>query len=524
MVDEGVDLRVYWYVFLKWWWLFILGVAAATLSAFFLGRGETPLYHATTKVLVQGRPTPGIPTSGDLSTSRELASYYGDLITTRPVMDQVVDALSLPYGGSALAGKISVSSRSTFLHISVRDADPNVAAKIANTVAEVFIEDLYVRQLAQISQFQLALAQHGIDQDPSAIVAAQAATLSTLSILEDASPPGSPAGTKMTRNLILASVVGLVLAGLLVFVLEYLDDTIKSPDQIDRKFGVTALGIMLKWSPREIQEGDMLIAKLPSSIYAEAIRQVRANLQFATVSNPGKVFLVSSPGPEEGKSTIASNLAVALAQMGRRVVLVDGDMRRPTLHRMFKTVEREPGLSNYLAELDVELEDVVHPTDESSVYVLPCGTTPPNPAELLGAPKMKELLDRLSQEYDTVLVDSPPVLPFADGPVIAAQVDGAILVVDGYATRSSALQAALGILRNTKVNILGVVINKIKRPGFGYGYGYPYYYQYYTYYSRYSDVDGNHMDGHARLHQRLGKRAKNAWTRIRGGQAIDRDA
>ena len=178
-----------------------------------------------------------------------------------------------------------------------------------------------------------------------------------------------------------------MLAGLVVFMLEYFDDTIKSPDQISRKFGVTALGIMLRWSQREVEEGDMLISKLPSSIYAEAIRQVRANLQFATASNPGKVFLISSPGPEEGKSAIASNLAVALAQMDRRVVLVDGDLRRPTLHRMFKTVEKEPGLSNYLAGFGVSLQDVVHPTDSSGVYVLPCGATPPNPAELLGSPK-----------------------------------------------------------------------------------------------------------------------------------------
>ncbi|MBM3934269.1 MAG: CpsD/CapB family tyrosine-protein kinase [SAR202 cluster bacterium] len=209
--------------------------------------------------------------------------------------------------------------------------------------------------------------------------------------------------------------------------------------------------------------------------------------------------MVTSPGPGDGKSTIISNISVTLAQTGKRIVVIDGDMRRPTMHKRFNLQTKEPGVSNFLAEPTTTVGQVLHKTAVEGVFVIPGGPIPPNPAELLGSPRMKVLIEQLKEQFDIVLVDSPPVLVVADSAIIAAQVDGAIAVVDGLKTRSSSLKAALDTLRNTQVNIVGVVINKLKRVRFGYGYNYPYYYDYYYYsyyYSYYAAEEGAKTNGH----------------------------
>ena len=177
-------------------------------------------------------------------------------------------------------------------------------------------------------------------------------------------------------------------------------------------------------------------------------------------------------------------------------------------------MDRDPGLSNFLADLSTDLAEVVHPTAAEGVEVMPAGPTPPNPAELLGSPKMNTLLSQLKSVYDTVLVDSPPLLLVADGSLVASQVDGVIVVVDGFGTRSSSLQAALDTLRNTNVNIVGVIINKLKRARFGYGYTYPYYY-YYSDYKYYTDSDEMPVNGTGRFYSRLTQQARRVWSRLR---------
>ncbi|MCH7787394.1 MAG: CpsD/CapB family tyrosine-protein kinase, partial [Chloroflexi bacterium] len=188
----------------------------------------------------------------------------------------------------------------------------------------------------------------------------------------------------------------------------------------------------------------------------------------------------------------------ALAQMGKRVGIIDGDLRRAKIHKRFKDVKREPGRSNYLADITTDLNSIVHQTEIEGVSVIPSGPMPPNPAELLGSPKMTTLLKELDNYYDYIIIDSPPILLVADGSMLASQVDGAIIVADGTSTRSSSLRASLNTLRNTRVNILGVVINKLKRARFGYGYGYSYYYSYRGYYgtdeSTNGSVNGNGHD------------------------------
>ncbi|MCI0440081.1 MAG: polysaccharide biosynthesis tyrosine autokinase [Chloroflexi bacterium] len=472
----------------------------AGIAAFLYSRNQPLVYEASATLLVQQSrgSTPGV---SDFALSEQLANTYRRLVTTTPFLQQVADSNQTPLSASQLKGMIfaETSNNPPVVEIGVRSGDPLLAAQTADLIALEFIDYVIEQRLGEIARLQSAAAAQGIF-NVQELVAAQFSAIDSLSLLEPVTQPTSPVLPKTRQNIIVGVLFGLMLATGAAFLLESLGDNVRSPEELNRRFGVTALGTIFRWSSQDADERELVLWKSPTSTYAESFRQIRANLQFATASSPGNVFLLCSPGPGEGKSTITCNIAIALAQMGKRVVVIDGDLRRATIHKRFAQVKREPGLSNFLAEFTNDKSEVIHATEIEGVFVIPSGPTPPNPAELLGSAKMGALLKQLRQEFDYVLVDSPPVLLVADGSILAAQANGAVIVVDGTNTRSSSLQATLNTLRNTKVNILGVIINKLKRKRFGYGYGYPYYY-YYSY-NGYYGAQENGTNGHKPLLQR----------------------
>lgn len=249
MQDPGMDIRAYWRIFRKWWWVLGLGVVGAVLIAFFLNGTLTPIYGAKAKILVQGRQTPRLPSVGETEASQQLARNYSDLIKTRPIQLLVVQQLSLPYGPGTLSGKISVSSPRSLIEIRVSDPDPELAAKISNTTARTFIDEFRSRQFLQIAQFQASLSQYGIVQDPS-IIAAQASTMSTLSIVEEALAPSAPSSPRTRINMMIAAVLGLLAAGLVVVLLEYLDNSIKSSEELKAITGMAVLSAVMRYQPR----------------------------------------------------------------------------------------------------------------------------------------------------------------------------------------------------------------------------------------------------------------------------------
>ena len=484
------------------------------LLGFFYSKSQDTIYEAGAIILVQHRGSGFVPGTSDFRRSQELAATYRRLLTANPFLKQARQNSAITdIGGEFGSVSASTDSNPPVLNVRARHRDPTVAAITAQVVAEEFIDYAIEQRLAEIARLQSAAAAQGITNFDD-LVAAQLATVDSLSLLESVTTPESPVLPRTRQNIILGSLLGLVLAAGGALLLESLRDTVRFPDQLARRFGATGLGTVFKWTPKEVAQGELVLQESPTSSYAEAFRQIRANLQFAFANHPSKVLLVSSPGPGEGKSTIICNLAIALAQTGKRVIVVDGDLRRPAVHRLFNGVDRDPGLSNFLADLSTDLAEVVHPTAAEGVEVMPAGPTPPNPAELLGSPKMNTLLSQLKSVYDTVLVDSPPLLLVADGSLVASQMDGVIVVVDGFGTRSSSLQAALDTLRNTNVNIVGVIINKLKRARFGYGYTYPYYY-YYSDYKYYTDSDEMPVNGTGRFYSRLTQQARRVWSRLR---------
>ena len=242
--QEGLDLRAYWGILRRRWWILVLSVVSIATTAFFVSNSITPIYDATAKILVQGGQAPGIPTAGEIQASQQLAKNYSDLIKTRPILNQVIDSLSLSYNAGVLSGKISIKSPRSLIEIEASDPDPQMASQIANATAEIFIEDFRDRQFTEIAQFQASLSQYGITNDAS-LITAQAATLSSLSIAEPAIPASFPSSPNTRLNIILAAFLGILVGGLLVFLIEYLDDRIKSPDELESVAGLRSMGSVL---------------------------------------------------------------------------------------------------------------------------------------------------------------------------------------------------------------------------------------------------------------------------------------
>lgn len=281
-------------------------------------------------------------------------------------------------------------------------------------------------------------------------------------------------------NLLLNLAIGLLLGGMLgvlaAFLLEFLDDTIKTPEDVEQKLRLAVLGIIPKLGPKE----SVTTAAADSrSAFSEAYRSVRTALQFATDHGVPRTLLVTSAGPGEGKSTTSLVLARNFAQLGKRVLLIEADLRNPSLHRTLG-LKSEIGLSNVLSGA-ASLAEGTQDTDDDRLKVVLAGPLPPNPAELLSGSKLVSMLTVASERYDQIIIDGPPVLGLADAPILSNATDGTLLVVNSAKTKIGAAQAALKRLVAARARVIGALLSKYDARAAGYGYGYGYGYQYYAY-------------------------------------------
>ncbi len=338
----------------------------------------------------------------------------------------------------------------------------------------------------------------------------QAGDQETILLIDRAVLPQWPVSPNRRRMVLLAAAFGLLLGTLLAVGLERLDNSVKSPDELRDQLELTVLGLIpaIKSDGAEgtPAAGRLITHADPRSSVAEAYRSLRTNLAFARAQRPLQTIVLTSPGPADGKSTTAANLAITFAQQGQRTLIVDADLRRAVLDKTF-SVPRSPGLTDVILG-SVTLIDAVRPTEVPNLSVLGSGHFPPNPSELLGSPNMRGVLETARQHFDLVLFDSPPVLAVTDAAVLSTIVDGTILVVRMGSTAREAVRRALGQLRAVHSRVLGGVLNDVdmKRAGSYGGYGYYYYYSYYG-------SDGNGRDGRRDgglldgIRRRLGRRA-----------------
>lgn len=514
--EATIDLRQYIALFLQWWWLIAVATLLAGTVAFFVSRQMAPVYQASTTVLINEAPSISKTTDyTSIMTSERLAKTYSEMMVKRPVIESVIERLSLPITFGDLKDTITVSPvRDTQLvSIQVESTNPGLAAAIANAVVVVFQEQIQETQTsrfaaskeslqtqisdmeeriaatrgeltkakssADIDRLETRLSQYeqiysNLSLSYEQVRLAEAQTLSNVVQVEQAVVPTVPIRPKTMQNTLLAAVVGAMLAVGGIFAYDALDDTVKNPEEITKTLRLPILGIISHYE--EAEDEDALITRAqPRSPVSESFRALRTNVQYASVDHPLRTLLVTSPAPADGKTTIASNLAVVLAQSGRRVAVMDADLHRPRVHSVFRA-ETQPGLSALFVQPEIHLNGSLQPTVQDGLRVVAAGMIPPNPSELLGSNKMREIMAAVLEQSDMVILDTPPVLSVNDSVVLSPTVDGVLLVIRPGETKMTALKQAVEQLRYVGANLIGIVLNKANTKKGRYGYYYKHYY------------------------------------------------
>jgi capsular exopolysaccharide synthesis family protein len=297
-------------------------------------------------------------------------------------------------------------------------------------------------------------------------------TANNISIVDTATPPQKPSKPNMLLNMALAALFGLGLGVLAALVLEALDETLATPEDVEKKLGISVLGVIPL-----LDKGETPATALSDvrSGFSEAYYSLRTALQFSTTDGAPSSLVVSSARPAEGKSTTAYAVALNLARVGKRVLLIDGDLRNPSMHRVVG-VENERGMSNLLSG-SADMASVALPTGQENLFFIPCGPLPPNPAELWGGDRLHQFLAEAGAQFDHIVFDGPPVLGFADAPMLAAAVNGTLFVLESRGTRRGQARGALRRLQVGRAHLLGAVLTKFSTKSTSYG-GYDYAYDY----------------------------------------------
>lgn len=502
-----MELKHYLGIVWKWLWLLALSTAIAVGVSYVITSRQPKIYWASAKLLVGQSIQNANPNSQDLFTSEQLALTYIQIAQTLPFFQATIDALGLDMSPDELSGMVSANivQGTQLIELSVIDTDPARAEALANELAyqltlqgpaasnqEEQERIAFVQQ--QVNELQTKI--HAANQETAELQKALSVTASAraildnqqkittlqgqiavwqqtyasllaflapqspnyLSILEPARLPLYAIGPNTNQNLLIAAALGLLLGLGGAFLLEYLDDSIKSAEDVSQLLQLSLIGSIARIPGSGNQKLVTTIA--PGSSISEAYRVLRTNIQFASLDKPIRSILVTSPGPGEGKSVTAANLAVTMAIVGLRTILVDTDLRKPSQHVLFNQ-SNDVGVTNGLIT-QAEVNQVARPTLIANLRIVTAGTAVPNPAEVLASAKMQAFKQQLEADADIVIFDAPPTIPLADVPILARMVDGVVLVIDSTRTRRASAQRAKVVLENTGTHLLGVVLNRFK--------------------------------------------------------------
>ena len=457
--SSAVPLRRYLRSLRRFWWLVVLCPLLAGLVSGGVSTQLPPVYEAHVGLLVRPAQVLPVDTGVAAVTSDQISRTYAQLMVQRPLLEQVIGDLNLDTTAENLQKTITVTPQpnTTILDVAVKNTDPAAARDIANTLVNDFISQM--KTIA--SQEQTAQAPRAEDN---------------LVVVSPAVSPTKPVSPNIPLNAGIAALAGLLIALGVLFLREYLDQTVKSDDEMIERSRVLPIA-HIAWTPApKGRKGEIVVLDARSPV-AEAYRALRTNLLFSTIDKEVKTLVITSSSPGEGKSRTAANLATALAQAGYRTLLVDADFRRPSQHRLFGRV-RNIGLSNLMIQ-DVPEEQLVYAVEDlPTLHLVTSGPTPPNPSELLGSARMRGVLAHLRQRYHYVIVDTPPVNAVTDAAVLATAVDGVVLVVESGRTTYAALAHTREAIERVGGTVLGAVVNKVRSRSAGYYEGY-YEYGYY---------------------------------------------
>jgi polysaccharide biosynthesis transport protein len=503
-----LDLRQLSRAVRRWWWIAFTVPVVCALLAFGISTRQQPKYAATATLMINPASGSGTLDYNSVLTAERLSKTYQKLVKNRVVLDQVIADLQLPFTADELGSQITPMSDgdTQLMTISVSDTEPQRTAAIANSVAQRFREYV-VSDLAAASADDLATFDASIQDLQSQIQAtqnelntlnarsdaadpavqgqidgliaklqslqtgyAQLVTLSTtiransalagnqISIAEPASAPQFPYAPNKIVNIMLGLMIGGILAVGAILILEYLDNTVKATSDFGSLIGAPLLSTVASIPKLTQGRKQLFVLEHPKSGAAESIRLLRTNIEFASATKEIAILGITSADPGEGKSTMAANLAITLAQAGFETALIDADLRRPSQHRIFG-LGNDRGLSTLLSVPTRTWDWARQATPLSNLTLIPAGPLPPNPADLLSLGRMRELLSEMRQTFDVIVIDTPPVLMVSDPLIVAAHVDGMILVSRSNKTRLDALKRAAVTMQRGAIRIVGVIVN-----------------------------------------------------------------
>ncbi|MBK9711688.1 MAG: polysaccharide biosynthesis tyrosine autokinase [Kouleothrix sp.] len=510
-----MELKQYVRLLWRWSWLVVVLMLLPGAAAYAISKQIQPVYQASTSLLVNQAPANSMTIDYNaLRASEGLAKNYVPLLVKRPVLAAVISNLKLNTAPELLAAKVdaSVPRDTQIIVLTVDDPDPQLAATLADEIVKVFIQrnrdlqagrytaskqsleheleriqrdidqaqakllsfttPLSAAQQAEQSQTQTLLAEYNssyatLYRSYEEVRLAETQTTDSLYVVEPAYTGPDPVSPRTKLNVLMAVVVGALLALGLIYVIGYLDNSVKTSEDVEKVTGIVPLAAIARIGGSDIHDKLASATNLRSSA-AEDYRSLRVNIEFSTVDTPISTIVVTSGSPGEGKSLTATNLAVAFAQSGKRVILVDTDLRRPVLHHAFN-ISNMRGVTTALVHFQPgTIGDHIEATGISNLRLMPSGPLPPNPADLLGSRRMTQLIEVLKQEADVVVFDSPPVLAVVDAALLGRLCDATLLVVRAGSTRTDALRRMRDQIVQSGPRMLGVVLNQVAQSRLAY--------------------------------------------------------
>lgn len=503
-MSDQFDLYEYLRPLLRWWWLLVAATLVAVLASFIYVTSQPPLYMARATLMVGSSTQDRNPSGGEFYLTNQLAETYADIANRAPVRIAAMEALGmewLPYF------TVSHVPNRPMIQLSVYDEDPDRAFVVAEELVRQIIllgpeeeqarQDFVDQQLAKLQASITETEQAIIDRENELLTidsargladkqveiralqeklttmqrnyadlmaTTQRGAVNAVRVLEPVARPNEPISSELAKNLAVAAVLGFVLAAGGAYLLEFVDKTFRDAEQLKEVLAVPLLGSVPAMSTtKEGGEDKLIMMHNDPTTAVEAYRMVRTNLQFSAVDHSLRLLLITSAEVKDGKSLTAANLSIALASAGKKVVLMDADLHRPAQQRLFK-LYNHMGVTTALLAGDANLDQLLQPTIVPGLSVLTSGPLPPNPAELLGTRRMNDLLAKLQEIADIVVIDSPPLTAVVDSLILGTQVDGILLVVRAQKTRRDLAKRALDALRQVQTRVIGAVFNGVPTP------------------------------------------------------------
>jgi capsular exopolysaccharide family len=435
---EEIDLKDF-LVYLKKFIVLTIFVLAGALVGTYLydTQFKTPMYSSyTTVVLAQQANSNSAITQSDITVNQKLVSTYSEIVKSKLVLQQTIDQLGLDMSYEQLQKNVSVKSveDTEIIRITVADADQNRTAEITNKIAENFIKEV-----------------QGIYD------------LNNVSVIDQAQTPNQPSNNTLTRDLAIAAIIAVFGVIAIAFIIFYFDDTVKFSEDLEKKIGMPIAGKIIKSDVRvKDAKSELINLHYPKSLVSESIKSLRTNLQFANVDKSLKTVLITSSLAGEGKSFVAINLAISFAQAGKKVLLVDCDLRKGRLHKVFD-VPNVLGLSNLLTDNLSNSSKYIQKTGVKELSLITRGAFPPNPSELLGSKKNKDLIEALKKKYDVIIFDGAPCNGVTDSVIMSTLVDEVLIVTKDTTTPRNSLNATKEMLEKVDAPIAGIVMNCVNK-------------------------------------------------------------